>query len=190
MLALIGLRASTQLLQRNRALVLANTAHFEAFCKRHSQVFGFTAPKTGSIAFARLLTGEPVEIFCKRLVAESGERPSAAAMRLSCMPPAARQTFCTCPRMSGLHVPWLSYCALQASCCCRPLSMIIQRLPGAAASGWGLAGRTCQSACKCWRNSWSTMLSVARSVDTWQAVRHSSCKCASRQHVSRSKCNA
>ena len=78
-LALIGLRAGEQLLQRNSELVQANTAHFAAFCKRHSEAFAFTAPRAGSIAFARLLTGEPVQAFCERLVADCGEPLSFAS---------------------------------------------------------------------------------------------------------------
>jgi len=72
-LALIGLRAAKRLVQRNLEIIGANVAHFKAFCKRHSDVIAFTAPAAGSVAFARLLTGEAIEAFCERLVAEAGE---------------------------------------------------------------------------------------------------------------------
>ena len=47
-------------------------ARFRAFCKRHSDVMAFTPPAAGSVAFARLLTGEPIDAFCERLVVEAG----------------------------------------------------------------------------------------------------------------------
>ncbi|CAL5222183.1 g4510 [Coccomyxa viridis] len=71
-LALIGLRAAKTLVQRNLDIIEANVAHFRAFCERHSDVMAFAAPTAGSIAFARLLTGEPIEAFCVRLVEEAG----------------------------------------------------------------------------------------------------------------------
>ena len=39
---------------------------------RHSDTFQFTAPDGGSIAFPRLITGEPIESFCERLVRVQG----------------------------------------------------------------------------------------------------------------------
>ena len=72
-LALIGLRAAKTLVQRNLDIIEANVTHFRTFCERHSDVMAFAAPAAGSIAFARLLTGEPIEAFCKRLVEEAGE---------------------------------------------------------------------------------------------------------------------
>ena len=72
-LALIGLRASKELLQRNLAIIEANIEAFTAFCVHHKDVLEFCAPAAGSIAFARLLTREPIEAFCERLVAEYGE---------------------------------------------------------------------------------------------------------------------
>ena len=72
-LALIGLRAARELLQRNLAIIEANIDAFSAFCARHKDVLEFCAPAAGSIAFARLLTGEPIEAFCECLVAEHGE---------------------------------------------------------------------------------------------------------------------
>lgn len=72
-LALIGLRSRQELVQRNLDIIEANVAHFHAFCERHGDVFKFAAPTAGSVAFARLLTGEPVEAFCERLVEEAGE---------------------------------------------------------------------------------------------------------------------
>ena len=77
-LALIGLRAAEKLKARNLAIIEANIAHFAAFCKRHGGVFAFAAPRAGSIAFARLLTGEPIDAFCDRLVAQSGKAARAA----------------------------------------------------------------------------------------------------------------
>ena len=72
-LALIGLRSAKDLVLRNLDIIEANVAHLEAFCERHSDVIAFAAPKAGSVAFARLLTGEHIEAFCERLVAEAGE---------------------------------------------------------------------------------------------------------------------
>ena len=84
-LALIGLRSAKELVLRNLDIIHANVAHLEAFCERHSDVIAFAAPKAGSVAFARLLTGEHVEVFCERLVAEAGEtvpRPGEAFSRV------------------------------------------------------------------------------------------------------------
>ena len=73
MLALIGLRAVKKLLQRNLAIIEANIEAFAAFCMRYNDLVEFSAPAAGSIAFARLLTGEPIEDFCERLVAKHGK---------------------------------------------------------------------------------------------------------------------
>ena len=80
MLALIGLRASKELLQRNLAIIEANIEAFTAFCVHHKDVLEFCAPAAGSIAFARLLTGEPIEAFCERLVAEHGEASGSVTL--------------------------------------------------------------------------------------------------------------
>ena len=72
-LALIGLRAARKLLERNLAVIEANIEAFIAFCARYKDVIEFCAPAAGSVAFARLLTGKPIEVFCERLVAEHGE---------------------------------------------------------------------------------------------------------------------
>ncbi len=84
-LALIGLRSAKELVLRNKAIIEANVAHLEAFCKRHCTVIAFTAPEAGSVAFARLLTGEDVEAFCKRLVAEAGETKASTQRKPSHM---------------------------------------------------------------------------------------------------------
>ena len=72
-LALIGLRAARKLLERNLAIIEANIEAFAAFCARHKDSVEFCAPAAGGIAFARLLTGEPIEAFCERLVAKHGK---------------------------------------------------------------------------------------------------------------------
>ncbi len=155
---MIGLRAAKTLVQRNLDIIEANVAHFRAFCERHSDVMAFAAPTAGSIAFARLLTGEPIEAFCVRLVEEAGADhvlyPQDGLSHISChciacqiegllywgdiLPVFAKQVVGCRP---GLRARLI----MQVSCYYQPPSMTTSRPLKMQASEWAWAGATCQS---------------------------------------------
>ena len=82
-LAIIGLRAKEKLVRDNVAIIAANLALAREFFAKHSATFAFSEPKAGSIAFARLTTGEPIQQFCQRLVKEAGHKPASQPCALS-----------------------------------------------------------------------------------------------------------
>jgi aspartate/methionine/tyrosine aminotransferase len=71
-LAGVALRASGRLLERNRALVARNLPVFGRFFERWSDVFEWTPPAGGCVAYPRLLTGEHTSEFCRRVVEQAG----------------------------------------------------------------------------------------------------------------------
>lgn len=71
-LALIALRASKHIAQRNLEVIHANIDAFSAFVAGRPHLFEWAPPRAGSVAFARLKTGEDVEAFCHRLVKGCG----------------------------------------------------------------------------------------------------------------------
>jgi aspartate/methionine/tyrosine aminotransferase len=68
-LALIGLRAREQLIDRSRAIVNANVALLDAFFARHADRFDWVRPRAGSVCFPRLREGT-AESFAEALVRE------------------------------------------------------------------------------------------------------------------------
>lgn len=71
-LARIGIKARTQLLERSRAIIAANLPAFEAFFAEFEDLFEWRAPDGGCVAFPRYLGPDGVEDFCRRLVTETG----------------------------------------------------------------------------------------------------------------------
>ncbi|MBX3015196.1 MAG: aminotransferase class I/II-fold pyridoxal phosphate-dependent enzyme [Caldilineaceae bacterium] len=71
-LALIGLRASAQLLQRNLTIVQENLRTFEAFCQRHADQIRWLKPQAGSTVFPGWRGAEPLDDLCTRALAEQG----------------------------------------------------------------------------------------------------------------------
>jgi len=71
-LAIIALKASEQILQRNRDLVRANAEVARAFFARHRALFEFSAPDGGCVCFCRYKGADGVDEFCRRLVDEAG----------------------------------------------------------------------------------------------------------------------
>jgi aspartate/methionine/tyrosine aminotransferase len=71
-LALIGLRARDQLLERNRGIVAANLPQFEDFFGRYPDLFEFTRPQGGCVAYPRYLGADGVEAMCTELVEQAG----------------------------------------------------------------------------------------------------------------------
>lgn len=71
-LALAALRASSPIVADNVAMLTSNRAQLKAFMQRWPDVFECQPPRAGSIAFPRLVTGEPIEQFTDRVVMSCG----------------------------------------------------------------------------------------------------------------------
>ncbi|MEV8377388.1 aminotransferase class I/II-fold pyridoxal phosphate-dependent enzyme [Kribbella sp. NPDC056861] len=71
-LALIGLRARDQLLDRNRGIVATNLPLFEDFFGRYPDLFDFARPQGGCVAYPRYLGADGVEAMCTELVEQAG----------------------------------------------------------------------------------------------------------------------
>ncbi len=71
-LALIALRAKDQILKRNREIMLGNLELLDAFFKRHSNLFSWKRPQSGTIGLVKLLLPLSVEEFTERLVQTVG----------------------------------------------------------------------------------------------------------------------
>lgn len=69
-LALIAVRARTQLVARAEAIVKENVAHFDAFFAKHADRFSWRIPKAASVALVDLK--EPADAFVDRIVKETG----------------------------------------------------------------------------------------------------------------------
>jgi aspartate/methionine/tyrosine aminotransferase len=72
LLARIALKARSQILQRNRALIAANIEIFDAFFADHADLFEWQAPDGGCVAFPRYLGDAGAESFCRTLVEQTG----------------------------------------------------------------------------------------------------------------------
>ncbi|MFL5777080.1 MAG: aminotransferase class I/II-fold pyridoxal phosphate-dependent enzyme [Chloroflexota bacterium] len=71
-LALIGLRARDRVLARSRRIVADNLAILDDLFGRRADRLSWVRPRGGSIAFPRLLGGEPIDAFAARLVEADG----------------------------------------------------------------------------------------------------------------------
>ncbi|MFL5749666.1 MAG: aminotransferase class I/II-fold pyridoxal phosphate-dependent enzyme, partial [Chloroflexota bacterium] len=71
-LALIGLRARDRVLARSRRIVADNLAILDDLLGRRADRLSWVRPRGGSIAFPRLLGGEPIDAFAARLVEADG----------------------------------------------------------------------------------------------------------------------
>lgn len=71
-LALIGLRARDQLLERNRGIIAANLPLFEEFFARYPELFEFERPQGGCVCYPRYLGADGVEAMCTELVDQAG----------------------------------------------------------------------------------------------------------------------
>lgn len=72
LLASVALRAGEQVQQRNRDIISENLPVFDAFFARHPDLFEWTPPEGGCVAFPRYLGSEGVEVFCRELVESAG----------------------------------------------------------------------------------------------------------------------
>ncbi|HKI56992.1 MAG TPA: aminotransferase class I/II-fold pyridoxal phosphate-dependent enzyme [Trueperaceae bacterium] len=67
----IALAHRETLAERNLAIVQHNLPLLSAFLERHADAFAWVPPQAGPIGFVRLRTGEDVDAFCGRVVAEA-----------------------------------------------------------------------------------------------------------------------
>jgi len=70
-LATLALRHRGRLVDRNLGIIRGNLEVVESFMERHVELFAWTAPRAGSMAFPRYLGGS-VDVFCDKLVREAG----------------------------------------------------------------------------------------------------------------------
>lgn len=71
-LAAVALDAGDRIQARNRQVIADNLPHFDAFFARHRDLFEWTHPNGGCVAFPRYLGPEGVEMFCRELVQNAG----------------------------------------------------------------------------------------------------------------------
>src|SRR6185369_14784311 len=71
-LAVIALKARAKILKRNRDLLAANLVTMNAFFDEFGDLFDWTIPDGGCIAYPRYKGKDGVETFCRRLAEEDG----------------------------------------------------------------------------------------------------------------------
>lgn len=71
-LALIALRNSQSLLQRNREIIKENMQKLSSFLERMSDLVGWQPPRGGCTALVELKIEEPAELFIQKLVQKAG----------------------------------------------------------------------------------------------------------------------
>jgi aspartate/methionine/tyrosine aminotransferase len=79
-LALIALRAKSDILKRNRQLVLRNKELVRTFCRKYDHLFGWREPEGGSIAFLRYHGSEGTKKFCDDLLEKKSVLLAPASM--------------------------------------------------------------------------------------------------------------
>lgn len=71
-LAIIGLRAGSSLVERNLAIIRRNLSRAKDFLATRPDLFRWMHPDAGSVAFPAWLGAEPLEALCDRVVREAG----------------------------------------------------------------------------------------------------------------------
>lgn len=71
-LAAVALRHRDHLTRQNLEIVRRNAGLLDAFFARHEDLFDWTRPRAGSVAFPRYLGAEGSERFCEELVERAG----------------------------------------------------------------------------------------------------------------------
>ena len=92
-LAALALRAGDRVLERTRGIVAANVPVFDAFFARHADLFEWSAPDGGCVAFPRYLGGDGVEAFCRELVETEGVLLLPASIYASDLAPVPADRF-------------------------------------------------------------------------------------------------
>jgi len=92
-LALIALRASDRILERNRELVRQNLELLNDFFANHESLFEWSVPDGGCIGYPRYLGEEGVETFCEQLVETTGALLLPASVYQSALGPTPDDRF-------------------------------------------------------------------------------------------------
>lgn len=71
-LSVIALKARQRILERNRGILMGNLAKLDEFFSGYPDLFEWTRPDGGCVAFPRYIGRGGVESFCRRLVEEAG----------------------------------------------------------------------------------------------------------------------
>jgi aspartate/methionine/tyrosine aminotransferase len=71
-LAIIALRTKETLIAHNRGIVLENLAAADRFFERFTSLFQWLRPLAGSVAFPSIISGMPVDHFCRDLLEREG----------------------------------------------------------------------------------------------------------------------
>ncbi|MCL2726973.1 MAG: aminotransferase class I/II-fold pyridoxal phosphate-dependent enzyme [Bacteroidales bacterium] len=71
-LAIMGLRAKEQIVQRNMEIISGNLQLLDDFFGRHTNLFAWHRPVASSIAFPKFLSLQPVSHYCNELIEKSG----------------------------------------------------------------------------------------------------------------------
>jgi aspartate/methionine/tyrosine aminotransferase len=71
-LGAIALERGQEIHARNRGIITDNLAAFDAFFARHEDLFEWSPPTGGCVAFPRYLGADGVEAFCRDLVETAG----------------------------------------------------------------------------------------------------------------------
>jgi len=82
-LAAVALDAGDRIQARNRQVIADNLPHFDAFFAGHTDLFDWTHPDGGCVAFPRYLGPEGAETFCRQLVQEASVLLLPASVYLS-----------------------------------------------------------------------------------------------------------
>jgi aspartate/methionine/tyrosine aminotransferase len=93
LLAMIALKARSQILARNRALIARNLPLLSAFFAAHDDVFDWEAPDGACIAYPRYRGAEGVETFVRNLVERSGVLLLPASIYRSALGPTPTDRF-------------------------------------------------------------------------------------------------
>jgi len=71
-LAEVALRGGDRIIQRNREIIQANLELLRQFFAEHHDVVRWTEPRAGPIGYPTIVTGEPPEVFCQRVLSQTG----------------------------------------------------------------------------------------------------------------------
>lgn len=71
-LAEMALRHGSEILSRNKNLIMENIAAADAFFSKYPHIFEFNKPCAGPVAFLKMQVDRPIDLFCDEMVEESG----------------------------------------------------------------------------------------------------------------------
>jgi len=92
-LALIALRARARILDRNRTILRDNLEQLDRFFSDYTELFEWSRPDGGCVAYPRFLGQNGVESFCSRLLEEEGVLLLPASIYRSELMPAPSDRF-------------------------------------------------------------------------------------------------